>query len=297
MADRTELLEVALDSLPEGLALLGSEGQIMIWNRAAEAITGYASAEVLSRQVPELLEPLLLASSGFVDREVRAGAQSGRGAMVHFHHQLGHEVPAISRTHELRDGLGERIGAVVVFHPAESLDALPHGECEEGSSVEAGQAELEDRLAAVFEDYRQGGEGFGVLWIIVDQASDLRKTHGAGACEAMLAKVERAMANGLRPGEEMGRWGDDEFLVLSHERTPEMLATHAQVLAGLARTADFRWWGDRVSLTVSIGAAQAEREGSLAGLLERAKAAMQSSFHAGGNHITPAQGRRACSPS
>jgi GGDEF domain-containing protein len=95
----------------------------------------------------------------------------------------------------------------------------------------------------------------------------------------------------------MGRWGDDEFLVLSHERTPEMLATHAQVLAGLARTADFRWWGDRASLTVSIGAAQAEQEGTLVELLERAKAAMLTSFHAGGNQITAAPGRQVCTPS
>jgi len=29
----------------------------------------------------------------------------------------------------------------------------------------------------------------------------------------------------------------------------------AQALAALARTADFRWWGDRLSITVSIGAA------------------------------------------
>ena len=294
MADRTELLEVALNGLPEGLALLGSEGQIMLWNRAAEAITGYTSAELLSRQAPE---PLLAALSGLGDREVWAETQSGCGAMVHFQHQLGHDVPVIARTLVLRDGLGGRMGAAIVFHPAESLNALPHGECEEGSSVEASQAELEDRLAAIFEDYRQGGEGFGVLWIAVDQASDLRRTHGAGACEAMLGKMERAMASGLRPAEEMGRWGDDEFLVLSHERTPEMLATHAQALAGLARTADFRWWGDRVSLTVSIGAAQAELEGTLADLLERAKAAMCSSFHAGGNHITSAPGRQSCSPS
>ena len=113
----------------------------------------------------------------------------------------------------------------------------------------------------------------------------------------MLEKVEQAMANGLRPAEEMGRWGDDEFLILSHERTPEMLATHAQVLAGLARTADFRWWGDRASLTVSIGAAQAEQEGTLVELLERAKAAMLTSFHAGGNQITSAPGRYVCTPS
>ncbi len=76
-----------------------------------------------------------------------------------------------------------------------------------------------------------------------------------------------------------------------------MLAAHARVLAGLARTADFRWWGDRVSITVSIGAAQAEGDGSLANLLEKAKLAMHSSFHAGGNQITPAPGGPACSPS
>ena len=297
MTDRTELFEAALNSLPEGIALLGAEGQVVFWNRSAEAITGYAGMDLLSRQVPEPLELLLLASPKPGDQDAGAEPQTGRGAMVRFQHQLGHEVPVIARSLVLRDGLGGRIGLAAVFHPAESLDALPHGECSEGSGVEANQAEFEDRLGAVFEDFLQDGETFGVLWITVDQAGELRKTHGAGACESMLAKVERALANGLRPAEEMGRWGDDEYLVLSHERTPEMLAAHAQVLAGLARTADFRWWGDRVSLTVSIGAAQAERGGSLVDLLERAKAAMFSSFHEGGNQITSAPGGQACSPS
>ncbi|MDE3149693.1 MAG: diguanylate cyclase, partial [Acidobacteriota bacterium] len=119
----------------------------------------------------------------------------------------------------------------------------------------------------------------------------------AAACEAMLGKVERALAQGLRPAEDLGRWGDDEFLIVSHERTPEMLAAHAQRLAGLARTAEFRWWGDRVSLTVSIGAAQAQAGEPLARLLERARDAMATSADAGGNRITPAQGGQACLPS
>ena len=95
----------------------------------------------------------------------------------------------------------------------------------------------------------------------------------------------------------MGRWGDDEFLVVSHERTPEMLAVHAQTLAGLARTADFRWWGDRVSLTASIGAAQANQVETLAQLLDRAQKAMTQSLHGGGNRISAAAGRLPCSPS
>jgi PAS domain S-box-containing protein/diguanylate cyclase (GGDEF)-like protein len=292
MADRTELLEAALDSYPEGLALLDMEGQLVVWNRAAEAITGYTSLDLVGRPAPAALSPLLGRTQ---QAETVARKRAGYGSLVRLEHKLGHEMPAMMRTLVLRDGLGERIGLEVVFHPAESLDALPHGECSEDSRVETDQAEFEDRLTALFEDFLQGGETFGILWIAVDQAPDLRRTHGAAACELMLGKVERTLARGLRPAEELARWGDDEFLVLSHERTPKMLAAHAQLLAGLPRTADFRWWGDRVSITVSIGAAQAEREGSLADLLERAKDAMLTSFHAGGNQITSAPGRPSCS--
>jgi diguanylate cyclase (GGDEF)-like protein/PAS domain S-box-containing protein len=294
MADRTELLEAALENLPEGIALIGAEGQVVLWNRTAEAITGYASADLLSRAVPEALA---LAGPWPDGPDACAEAQGGRGVLVHLGHRLGHNVPVTMRTLVLRDGLGRRIGTAVVFHPVERIEALPRGEYVEGSGTDTDTVEFEIRLESTFEEFRQGGESFGLLWIAVDQAHDLRKTHGAKACESMLAKVELVLANGLRAGEEIGRWGDDEFLVVSHERTAEMLADHAQMLAGLARTADFRWWGDRVSITVSIGAAQAEKDESLANLLERAKLAMHSSFHAGGNQITPAPGGQACSPS
>ena len=197
----------------------------------------------------------------------------------------------------LCDGLGGHIGRAVVFHSAESLEALPHGETGEGDGIGASQADLEDRLEALFEDFTHGGLAFGLLWITVDQTHELRKTHGAGACESMIEKVERALAQGLRPGEKLRRWGDDEFLVISHERTPEMLAAHAKSLAGLARTADFRWWGDRISITVSIGAAQANHDEALEQLLLRAQEAMISSIHAGGNHTMLAPEGQACLPS
>ena len=297
MTDRTELLETALDSLPEGIALIGAEGQTVFWNRAAEAVTGYSRLDLLSRPVPEPLESLLLSCEKPGDTPGESDRPTGRGLLIRFEHKLGHQISVIARSMVLRDEMGGRVGLATVFHPAESLDALPHGESSEGTNIEDSQAEFEDRLTVAFDDFVQGGEGFGVLWITVDQAHDLRRSHGMGACEAMLAKVERAISNGLRPSEAMARWGDDEFLILAHERTPEMLAAHAQALAGLGRTADFRWWGDRVSITVSIGAAQADRSGSLVELLERAKASMFSSYHAGGNRISLAPGRQECSPS
>jgi diguanylate cyclase (GGDEF)-like protein/PAS domain S-box-containing protein len=295
MSDRTELLEAALNSLPEGIAVLSEEGNTVFWSQAAEAITGHAGYDVLGRPIPESLQPLLDRQVQLQDTEQESNSR--RGFPVQVRHKLGHDVPAMARTLVLRDGLGGRIGTAVVFHPAKSLDALPRGESADDDSVETCQAELKERLETEFEDFTRGGETFGVLWITVDQAHDLRKTHGVNACGTMIEKVQQVLARGLRPTEKLGRWGDDEFLVVSHERTPQMLASHAQTLAGLARTADFRWWGDRVAITVSIGAAQADETGTLADLLGRAKAAMLTSFHAGGNQITSAPGGQACLPS
>jgi PAS domain S-box-containing protein/diguanylate cyclase (GGDEF)-like protein len=297
MADRVELLESALDSLTEGLALADRDGTVVLWNRSAEIIIGFASGEIVGHSVREILASTVVGGSQHWIRQADAKGAPGCGSLVRARHKVGHEVPLMARVLVLRDGLGGRIGTGVVFHPAESIDALPHGEVGDGSSIGESRAELEDRLAAMHEDSLRSDIPLGVLWVTVDQARVIRRSHGARACEAMLEKVEHTLAAGMKPAEEIGRWGDDEFLILSHERNTPMLAAHAQMLAGLARTTEFRWWGDRASLTVSIGAAQAERGEPLAGLLERAQAAMFTSVRAGGNRITTAQGRRACLPS
>ncbi len=294
IANRTELLESTLDSLQEGIALFVIEGEVAFWNQAAEATTGYTAVDVVGRLIPHGLEPLAPEAA-----LQRMSKMTGRGVLVKAQHKLGHEMQMMARMLILRDELGEQIGAAVVFHPAESIDALPHGVSGEGTLAAASQADLEERLRSEFEDCSGGGLPFGVMWIKVDQAEALHKSHGARACEAMFEKLEHALATGLRPSEIIGRWGDDEFLVISHERTSEMLYSHARLLVGLARTADFKWWGDRVSLTVSIGAIQAHQQASesLGQLLEDAQRAMERSMRAGGNCATSGQGVYECSRS
>ena len=297
MSNRAELLEAALEGFPEGIGLLGEEGLVQLWNPAAEAMTGFTSVELVGRQLPEPLEPLqhfiTLPSGDLLGDRTRLA----HGSLVHTQHKLGHPLPLIARIQVLRNGLGNRVGTALVFHPAESLDALPHGDAGDDKAVQASQAEIEERLNSVFADFQRGTAPFGVLWVTVDQYAGLRKTHGTRASEGMLEKVATALIHGLRPSEEIGRWGEGEFLIISYERTPDALTVHARNLAGLARTADFRWWGDKIALTVSIGAAQAEANESLAQLLGRAQAAMLSSVHAGGNQITSATGGQACLPS
>jgi diguanylate cyclase (GGDEF)-like protein len=288
MADRAELVEAALEVYREGLALLDSEDRVVFWNRVAETITGYSGAQVLGRPMPGPLEGLTTCPISEPD----AGLQTP-GTVVHAQHQRGYDLPAVVRRVVLRDGLGERIGMAAVFHCAEQNAALPHGATSDGVEIKQSQADLEERLETEYQASVRGGAPLGVLWITVDQAHELRGTHGARACEAMLEAVERTLANSLLGGEEVGRWGDDEFLVVAREGAGEVLARRAQALAGVARTSDFRWWGDRVSITVSVGLAVGDAVEALAELLERARMAMEASIHAGGNHVTVAPGRHA----
>lgn len=296
MADREELVEAALEVYPEGLALVDVEERVVFWNRAAELLTGHAGAQLVGRELPGTLAALVWGRCA-AKAETQCGPDPEGGLLVHVQHACGHDVPAVARRVALRDGLGTRIGTAVVFHAAGRVEALPHGQTSDGSEVRASQAEMRERLERAHQVFLKEGAPMGVLWIGVDQASEMQRTHGAQACEAMLESVERTLANARRAGEEVGRWGDGEFLMISHERDAAVLANHAQVLAGIARTADFRWWGDRLSLSVSVGSAQAESGETLRQLLERAQAAMDESMQTGGNRVTAAQRRQGCSPS
>jgi len=291
VSDRAELLESALDALAEGVALADVDGQLVFWNHAAEMITGYGGSEVIGRPVRNLLDSLIVGGAGQWVRLTDAHGSSGGGVVLRVRHALGYELPIVAHVLTLRDCLGTRIGSEALIHPADKIDALPRGESNDSARISESQTQLEDRLARLHEDFERGELPLGVLWVMVDQAAELRRSHGSRACEAMLEAIERTLASGLKPTEEIGRWGSDEFLVLSHEHNAAALASHAQILAGLARTADFRWWGDRISLTVSIGAAQAEQGETLSGLLESAQSAMLASIRAGGNHISAARGK------
>jgi diguanylate cyclase (GGDEF)-like protein len=320
MSNRVEMLEATLDLMDEGVAILDGESRIVFWNKAAVALTGRLPEDLISRPCPETLYSIDEQHRCRVDRGTRGSKRRGQvpdsagfgwaltedldpwldastekddsldsPTLVSMNHKLGHCVPGMLRRVALRNSCGDPTGAALLFYPVEETDTLPHGETGEGGSIERSQAEMEDRLDAAHHQWAATHIPFGLLWINVDQAQSMRRTHGRDACEAMLRTVEQTLLRQMKPAEIIGRWGNNEFLVLSHERTPELLLEHAQRLAGLARTADFRWWGDRVGLTVSVGASHAIEGDTLQSLLSRARQAMQASEYAGGNHVTEAR--------
>jgi diguanylate cyclase (GGDEF)-like protein len=299
MNDRVEMLEATLDLVDGGIAILDDCSRVAFWNNAAETLTGHLAQDVICRPLPEILHRIDEKQRGCVDAcsvsdqvSANESAESLHSAtIVSIVHRLGHLIPVLMRKAVLRNSIDEPAGTALLFYPVEAADALPRGERGESADIERSQADMEYRLDIAHHQWITAGTPFGLLWITVDQAQALRRTHGRDACEAMLRAVEHTLVRQMKPTEIIGRWGDNEFLVLTHERTPELLVEHGRRLTGLARTADFRWWGDRVGLTVSIGVSHAADGDTLQSLLSRARQAMQRSAYAGGNQAAEARER------
>jgi diguanylate cyclase (GGDEF)-like protein/PAS domain S-box-containing protein len=289
MSDREQLLEATLDLIDEGIAVLDQNSSVVFWNGAAVALTGYRAEDVVRRPCPPSLYGV--ESDHLHQLDTRGDEVPESPTLVTMLHRLGHTVPGMLRKVALQDRSGAPIGAALLFYPVDEADALPRGECGEDRGIERSQAAMEERLDAAHHQWTTGRMPFGLLWVTVDQAQSLRTTHGRDACESMLQTIEQTLLRQMKPAEVIGRWGCNEFLILTHERTADLLRERARRLAGLTRTADFRWWGDRIGLTVSIGASQATEADTLQSVLLAARKAMQASAYAGGNQVTEARGR------
>ncbi len=306
------LIAAALDAMSDALIVTDDRGRVVVWNRATEELTGYRRAESLGKPLPEGLVRRAHPSSESADAGAADGGQGhfytgvvrltgqeaemlqmeageqGHSVRAELHHAQGHAVSVMIRQSVLRDELGGRMGMCMSFYPAEDFDCLPHGESGDGKRLSRVQEEMQEWLEESFRAAQTTEIPFGVLWLMVDQGEALRRTHGRDACEEMMQAVERTLNHGMRPSEMVGRWGESEFLVISHERNVELLMEHGQRLAGEARTAEFRWWGDRIGLTVSVGVTQWRPGCTLTELLKQAQNAMRASVFAGGNQVSRA---------
>lgn len=268
---KSDLLLAALDGIEFGLFVLDEKGRVVFWNKSAERYTGYLSAEMVGSPLSSDLM-ISYTPQGPAQPGVQA---SGRGVR-YFKHSRGHRVAIRWRSTQLRNAAGELIGRVEWFRAIEDADSVDSHSLSEGSSGHLRKRDaLEEHLRNSFAHWTDEGTPLSVLLVRVDQAGGLRRTHGRDACEAMLDVVEKTLAGALRPTEVMGRWGDNEYLMITHHRVLPTLERHAMRLAAIAQMAEFRWWGDKIAITVTVGGTMAVEVESIQSLLARVDDALR----------------------
>jgi two-component system, cell cycle response regulator len=146
-----------------------------------------------------------------------------------------------------------------------------------------GAHELE-RAVALATRY---GHVLALVRVDVDRFKAINDTHGHEAGDLVLAEVARRMAGALRTGDELARWGGDEFVAILPDTDRAGALRTAERLRAAVAEAPVDIGEGEVGVTVSVG--WAHWSGDTPGdLLARADRSLYQAKDAGRDRVRPA---------
>ncbi len=289
--------KMLLDNLYDGVYFVDRDRRITYWNRGAERITGFVSAEVVGKRcsddvlmhVDKRGDALCLAGCPLADT-MDSGAERNTEAFLH--HKDGHRVPITMRASPIRDEQGTIIGGIEIFTDntpvATALERVT--EFERLAYIDpltglANRRYAEIMLNARFEELERYGWPFGVIFIDIDRFKDINDRHGHAVGDEVLKMVAKTLLNSVRSFDVVGRWGGEEFLaIIANVNREELLATVNRIRVLVEQSNIPAVPGLRV--TISLGATLAHSGDETASIIKRVDELMYESKAAGRNAAT-----------
>jgi diguanylate cyclase (GGDEF)-like protein/PAS domain S-box-containing protein len=288
-----DIYKSVLESLPIGVYLVDQHRRILSWNSGAEKLTGYLRQEVVGRCCADGLlmhcdanNAIMCGDACPLEATMRDGRP--READLYLLHKDGQRVPVRVQAIPLRDEDGAVIGAAECFDVRVVLPTAVVPECgPEGISTDS-VTELPDRgailaqLPGALRNFEESRIPFGVLGIAIDNLDGLLQKNGRNAVEAVLYATGQTLRANVGPNDMVGRWSADRFVTVLAGCTAGTLAKAAGMLNRLASSEAIPWWGDRLSVTVSMGGTIVRAGDTPQSLVERAEEALDAGRTAGG---------------
>jgi diguanylate cyclase (GGDEF)-like protein len=148
------------------------------------------------------------------------------------------------------------------------------------------RAAFREKLRAALNAAEHGDGVLALLFIDLDRFKTINDSLGHGAGDTLIRTVAKRLADQLRDGDEIGRFGGDEFVVfLTGLHTAEDIEPVAHRLQqALAKGIQIH--GNDIYVSASIGIARYPLDSDdIDGLLKDADAAMHAAKESGGNRI------------
>jgi diguanylate cyclase (GGDEF)-like protein len=144
---------------------------------------------------------------------------------------------------------------------------------------------LLDRLHGELRFAVRHGKPVAVLFADIDHFKRLNEAHGHEAGDQVLAGVARVLMTALRAEDVLARYGGEEFAIICREiELPGAEALANRLVAAVAER-PFEVGGQRISVTVSVGAAVDHGRSEAQTLVAAADAAMYEAKRAGRNRV------------
>jgi diguanylate cyclase (GGDEF)-like protein/PAS domain S-box-containing protein len=272
-------------------AIIGKtvEGVITSWNRAAERIYGYTTAEAVGRNVSFLLPPERQAEVQAILLQVRNGQ-----AIESFETQRITKAGAILDVSvsisPIKDAWGQIIGASTIARDntarrvaEERIKFLAYYDALTGLP---NRSLLQDRLTTVLAAARRRKNKVALLFLDLDQFKLINDSLGHAVGDLLLQEVAKRLKSWPREQDTVARLGGDEFLiVLTDLKNIPDVAIAAERLMD-AMTAEFVIQDHPLNISCSLGISIFPEHGAdLETLIKNADAAMYSAKQNGRNNF------------
>ena len=297
MIDNPEIYRAALDGVTAGVYVVDRAGKILFWNSGAERITGRLRQDVVGHSALQDFLGHLDGENNPVASEalpVSIALRDGKESVtqVSIRHKSGHRVLARLRASPIRDSYGVLIGAVETFE--ESIFNAPVDErqsklrdygCIDDTSGLLNHSVVQVHLRQTVDAFVEHPVPFSAVCVGIDKLDGIKARYGAGAVSAVIRAVGQTLENSLRPTDVIGRWGENEFLVVLMECGTQEVPRVGERLRKMANQCEVQWWGDQIHVTVSLGGTSAKDGDSVEGIVLRAENALRVAAEQGGNRI------------
>lgn len=287
-----------LDNLHDGLYFVDRKRVITFWNKAAERISGFTSAEVVGKSCADnilthvdghgcaLCTGICPLAETMCDGKLR---QSD----IYLHHKDGHRIPVSVRVSPLTDDAGQVVGGIELFtdisHRAANelrIIELERLALLDGLTQLANRTYVEREIQGKFEEMKRFDQPFGCLFMDIDHFKSVNDRFGHDVGDEVLKFVAQTLVANARPFDVYGRWGGEEFVGIIRcigEKDMERLGNR---LRSLIETSYVMHEGQRISVTMSIGATLFRKTDSLESLVKRADELLYRSKQEGRNRLT-----------
>lgn len=285
-----------MDRIDEGVYFVDLDRRITFWNRGAEKLSGYASADMVGFKCSDNLlrhitpEGRPLCGEGC---PLAATMQDGdvRDVEVYMHHKDGSRQPVAVRAAPLSDQSGNVIGAIEVFSDRrdrreilKELESLRHEVLTDSLTGLGNRRALEIIAKSRLEGLEEGKNGFALIMADIDHFKKVNDTYGHEVGDRVLKMVASSLGSAVRPLDAAIRWGGEEFVLLCPNVGIEALA---EVAERVRVVVEHSWInledGSPLGATISVGAARAAMGEALGAILGRADARLYEAKRTGRN--------------
>lgn len=293
---QSKQMQAIVENMLDGVISIDRQGNILTFNRAAEQIFGYASDEVLGRNVSLLMQsPHREQHDNYIsnyieqgigniigrNRELEALRKDGTQFTIEIglvELQLQEEITFIGIVRDIteRKQREQEIHKLAFYDP---LTELPNRRL------------LLDRLLNVISTCTRQNEYAALLFLDLDNFKNLNDSAGHSIGDQLLYQVAKRMVETVRQGDTVSRIGGDEFVVVLEGlgQDKKVAAQKAETIAQkivIALSKSFDLEGKTFNGTASIGITLFNgRHVSNEDLLKQADMAMYKAKAAGRNSV------------